>query len=105
MRSEGIRRAGSVTGGGDLAEGNALAAVAVLAVLHLRHAVVRSHAAIVSLGRGEWQCVIGVVLSVAIDMVMGTELADSSVLTAIRIMASKVAIVARFCLFNTRDIA
>ncbi len=58
-----------------------------------------------SVSAEEWQCVIGVVLSVAIDMVMGTELADSSVLTAIRIMASKVAIVARFCLFNTRDIA
>jgi hypothetical protein len=43
-------------------------------------------------------------LSVAVDMAMVSVLADSKLLTTIRVVASKVAIIARHCLLDTRDI-
>ena len=42
-------------------------------------------------------------LSVAVDMAMMSVLADSKLLTTIRVAASKVAMIARHCLFDTRD--
>ena len=42
-------------------------------------------------------------LSVAVDMAMVSVLADSKLLTTIRVVASKVAIIARYCLLDTRD--
>jgi hypothetical protein len=42
-------------------------------------------------------------LSVAVDMAMVSVLADSKLLTTIRVVASKVAIIARHCLLDTRD--
>ena len=42
-------------------------------------------------------------LSVAVDMAMVSVLADSKLLTTIRVVASKVASIARHCLLDTRD--
>ena len=48
---KGICHEGSVTGSGDLAQGDALAAVAAFAGLHLRHVVAGGHVTVGRVGR------------------------------------------------------
>ena len=86
-----------IAGGGDLAEGNALAAIAACAVLHRRHVV------FAFLGFGPLvQGVVAVdVMALSVPSGMVMVLADNKVLTAIRMMASKEAMAARRCCWRT----